>query len=346
MVQAIKRDEAFIDPEGIHLETTQPERRWRKPPILLVHGALTGSWLWSSYAAYFAERGWEAHALNLRGHFTSEPAELDETSMHDYADDIGVAVRHLGRPPVIIGWGIGALAAMLYAERNPVLGLVLLAPSPPAAALPRRPDEHELRAVPDIYDAAWWGWIAPMDKLREWMPDMEETELSKMQELLAGARESGSARRERMRGVAVDVEPDRGAVAGHRGGSGRRHPSGGGASGRGPAQRRLRVRARCLALRAGDGLGDVAAGRAEHPRLAGGAAPGDARPTRRAGRRARRSALEQRGLRRRGAFGTLGRRSSRTHHGPHSSRGPGHRPLKAEITGSNPVCGTNTHLQA
>ena len=26
---------------------------------------------------------------------------------------------------------------------------------------------------------------------------------------------------------------------------------------------------------------------------------------------------------------------------PHSSRGPGHRPLKAETTGSNPVCGTN-----
>jgi hypothetical protein len=28
--------------------------------------------------------------------------------------------------------------------------------------------------------------------------------------------------------------------------------------------------------------------------------------------------------------------------GPHSSRGPGHRPLKAETTGSNPVCGTST----
>src|SRR3954453_20506153 len=28
--------------------------------------------------------------------------------------------------------------------------------------------------------------------------------------------------------------------------------------------------------------------------------------------------------------------------GPHSSRGPGHRPLKAEITGSNPVCGTTS----
>ncbi len=29
---------------------------------------------------------------------------------------------------------------------------------------------------------------------------------------------------------------------------------------------------------------------------------------------------------------------------PHSSRGLGHRPLKAEITGSNPVCGTKSHI--
>ena len=43
MVQAIKRDEAFIEPEGIHVETHQPERRSRKPPLLLVHGALAGA---------------------------------------------------------------------------------------------------------------------------------------------------------------------------------------------------------------------------------------------------------------------------------------------------------------
>jgi hypothetical protein len=29
---------------------------------------------------------------------------------------------------------------------------------------------------------------------------------------------------------------------------------------------------------------------------------------------------------------------------PHSSRGPGHRPLKAEIIGSNPICGTKQTL--
>jgi pimeloyl-ACP methyl ester carboxylesterase len=93
----------------------------------------------------------------------------------------------------------------MHAERHPVLGLVLLAPSPPADALPRRPDEHELRAVPPIYDAAWWGWTGSQDELRERMPDMEDDELSKMSELLAGARESGPARRERMRGVPIDA---------------------------------------------------------------------------------------------------------------------------------------------
>ncbi len=205
MVQAIKRDEVFIEPEGIHVETHQPERRSRKPPLLLVHGALTGSWLWTEIAAFLAEHGWEAHAVNLRGHFTSDMAELDDTTMADYADDIGVALRQIGRPTVLIGWGIGALASMLYAQRHPVLGLVMLAPSPPAAALPRRPEEHELRAVPAIYDAAWWGWTGSPDQLKARMPDMEGDEIEKMSELLIGAKESGRARRERMNGVPIDA---------------------------------------------------------------------------------------------------------------------------------------------
>jgi pimeloyl-ACP methyl ester carboxylesterase len=205
MVQAIKRDEVFIEPEGIHVETHQPERRSRKPPLLLVHGVLTGSWLWTEMAIYLAERGWEAHAMNLRGHFTSDVADLDETRMRDYAHDVGVAARPLGRPCVLVGWGIGALAALMHAERHPVLGLILLAPSPPAGALPRRPTQHELRSVPAVYDAAWFGWAGSRDELRERMPDMDDEDLEKMTELMVGARESGIARRERMQGVAVDM---------------------------------------------------------------------------------------------------------------------------------------------
>ena len=36
MVQAIKRDEVYIEPEGIYLETHQPERRSRKPDHRIV----------------------------------------------------------------------------------------------------------------------------------------------------------------------------------------------------------------------------------------------------------------------------------------------------------------------
>ncbi len=275
MVQAIKRDEVFIEPEGIHVETHQPERRSRKPPLLLVHGALTGSWLWTEFSAYLAERGWEAHAMNLRGHFSSDVADLETTTMRDYADDIGVAMRQLGRPAVLIAWGIGALAALMYAERRPPLGLVLLAPSPPAAALPRRPEEHELRAVPAVYDAAWWGWTGSMEELRARMPDMDEMDLAKMSELLEGARESGLARRERMEGVPVDTSGlDRGSEPRHRRRTGRRDPSQRGAPHRRPARRGVRVLPVGIALRAGDGGAHLAGGRGQRPRLARGAATG------------------------------------------------------------------------
>lgn len=205
MVQAIKRDEVFIDPEGIYVETQQPERRSRKPPILMLHGALTGSWIWSNIAGYLAERGWECHAMNFRGHYTSEPAELGEVGMDDYVTDIGVAMRHVGRPAILIGWGYGALAAMRYAQDRPVIALVLLAPSPPADALARGPLEHELRSVPAVYDARHYGWLGPVDEVSARMPDMTPFEVEKMRELVVGARESGRARRERMLGYRVDT---------------------------------------------------------------------------------------------------------------------------------------------
>ena len=139
MVQAIKRDEVYIEPEGIYVETQQPERRSRKPPLLLVHGALTGSWLWSSFGAFFAERGWEAHAMNFRGHYTSDIADLE----------LGVDARlrrryRRGRPPAgpAAGGhrlGIGALAAMLHAEHTPCWDLSCWPRRRPPAALPRRP---------------------------------------------------------------------------------------------------------------------------------------------------------------------------------------------------------------
>ena len=226
MVQAIKRDEVFIEPEGIHVETHQPERRSRKPPLLLVHGALTGSWLWTEFAAYLAERGWEAHAMNLRGHFTSDVADLETTTMRDYADDVGVAHRHIGRPVVLIGWGIGALAALMHAERTPVLGLGPAGPLAARGGAAATPGRARAAGGAAVYDAAWWGWTGTPDELRERMPDMDDHDLEKMTELLGWRPRVRAARRERMQGVPIDASrfvdmPSLVIGAGPR----RRHPS-------------------------------------------------------------------------------------------------------------------------
>ena len=156
-----------------------------------MHGVLPGPLLWSSFASYFAERGWEAHALNLRGHFTSDVADLEGTRMR-----ITPMTSHRGRTwdaPGADGWGMGALAALLY--RSPVLCWAWCFWRPPRR--PRRsPDaaDHELNPSRTCTTPRGWGWLAPLDELRAWMPDMTDEELSKMQELRPGPVSRAAAR--------------------------------------------------------------------------------------------------------------------------------------------------------
>ena len=75
----VRKDEMEIPERGIYVESWLPERRSRRKPLLFVHGELGGSWVWERYLGYFAGRGWEGHALNLRNHFWSQsasPADL------------------------------------------------------------------------------------------------------------------------------------------------------------------------------------------------------------------------------------------------------------------------------
>src|SRR5256885_1522463 len=74
----IRKDERTIGSRGLYIESWLPERRSRRKPLYLLHGELGGSWLWHRYLGYFAPRGWEGHALNLRGHYWSETADFAE----------------------------------------------------------------------------------------------------------------------------------------------------------------------------------------------------------------------------------------------------------------------------
>ncbi|HZG68660.1 MAG TPA: alpha/beta fold hydrolase, partial [Herpetosiphonaceae bacterium] len=54
---------------SLELISKQPRSQARSSPVLFVHGAWHGAWCWAEhFLDYFAERGYGAHALSLRGH--------------------------------------------------------------------------------------------------------------------------------------------------------------------------------------------------------------------------------------------------------------------------------------
>ena len=200
----IRKDEIELHTRGLYIESWLPERRSRRKPLLFVHGELGGSWTWERYLGYFASRGWEGHALNLRNHYWSAPAEPEELSFESYVEDVGAAMDRLGDNVVVIGHALGALLALKAAEHRPLAGLVLIAPEAPLDVRGRA-EAHEIRDVPDVYGLASIGWATLPERLRRDHPDLTLADVLRIQHLMGQKpRESGRARRTMLRGVRVD----------------------------------------------------------------------------------------------------------------------------------------------
>ena len=113
--------------------TRTPKGPARPMPLLFVHGAYGGAWLWDEhFLPYFAERGWVAHALSLRGHADSDGAETVQLArLRDYVADVEQVARSLAAPPVLIGHSLGGMVVQHCLHRSPVPAAVLMASSPP-----------------------------------------------------------------------------------------------------------------------------------------------------------------------------------------------------------------------
>jgi pimeloyl-ACP methyl ester carboxylesterase len=104
-----------------------------RPPLLFVHGAFSGAWVWAEhFLPFFAQQGWSGAALSLRGHGISEGRQwLHLLGLQDYLCDITEVAATLGRPPVLVGHSMGALLVQMYARDHAAAGLVVLAGLPP-----------------------------------------------------------------------------------------------------------------------------------------------------------------------------------------------------------------------
>ncbi|MGP1673673.1 MAG: alpha/beta fold hydrolase [Candidatus Limnocylindrales bacterium] len=200
----VRKDEIELHDRGVYIESWLPERRSRRRPLLFVHGELAGSWVWERYLGFFAGRGWEGHALNLRNHYWSLTADPATLSFQTYTEDVIAALDRLGPSAVVVGHGMGGLLALKAAERVAIGGLVLIGSQLPRDLRPAA-RSHELREVPDMYGRSVIGWETLPEKLVRDERDLALSDVLKIQHLLGQKpHESGTARRQMLVGIPVD----------------------------------------------------------------------------------------------------------------------------------------------
>ena len=200
----VRKDEIELPDRGVYIESWLPERRSRRRPLLFVHGELAGSWVWERYLGFFAGRGWEGHALNLRNHYWSLTADPATLSFQTYTEDVIAALDRLGPSAVVVGHGMGGLLALKAAERVAIGGLVLIGSQLPRDLRPAA-RSHELREVPDVYGRNVIGWETLPEKLVRDERDLALSDVLKIQHLLGQKpHESGTARRQMLVGIPVD----------------------------------------------------------------------------------------------------------------------------------------------
>lgn len=96
-------------------------------PIVFVHEMASDIRQWEQPLRYFG-RQFHCIAYNARGYVPSDVPTHDEDYLYDrMAEDIGAVMDHLGLAEAyIVGWSMGAYAALIFALRHPerCLGVV------------------------------------------------------------------------------------------------------------------------------------------------------------------------------------------------------------------------------
>jgi pimeloyl-ACP methyl ester carboxylesterase len=103
--------------------------------VLFVHGMWGGSWYLRNYLEAAARAGWDAWAVDLRGHGDS-PAEggLGGVSLFDYVADVRRCLDQLGEV-VLVGHSMGGLIAQKAAEGGGIAAAAFLTSAPPRGIL-------------------------------------------------------------------------------------------------------------------------------------------------------------------------------------------------------------------
>lgn len=106
-------------------------------PLLFVHGGCHSAWCWDEgFLDHFADHGFQAAALSLRGHGgSSSDKSLHRCSIADFVDDVNAVAVTLEAPPVLIGHSMGGFIVQHYLAKHHGPAGVLMASIPPKGVL-------------------------------------------------------------------------------------------------------------------------------------------------------------------------------------------------------------------
>jgi len=106
-------------------------------PLLFVHGGYHGAWCWDEhFLDYFADRGFRAVAVSLRGHGQSKlSGSIRSCSIADYVDDVHSVADAMDFDPVVVGHSMGGFVVQKYLEQYRAPAAVLMASIPPQGTL-------------------------------------------------------------------------------------------------------------------------------------------------------------------------------------------------------------------
>lgn len=128
------------DIHTLHLPATATDgATHERSPLLFVHGGYMQAGCWAvNFLPWFAQRGYDCHAIDLSGHGASAGRdELDRFGIDDYVADVAGVVARLSAPPVLLGHSMGAIVVQRYLEQTTAraAAMALLAPVPPTGLL-------------------------------------------------------------------------------------------------------------------------------------------------------------------------------------------------------------------
>ena len=86
------------------------------PPVLLMHGGGQTRHAWGGAGGVFADAGYRAVSIDLRGHSDSDWSPDGDYALERFAADIIAIARSFEQPPALVGASLGGIASLLALE--------------------------------------------------------------------------------------------------------------------------------------------------------------------------------------------------------------------------------------